>query len=242
MSDPKSESGINLSKWLSRLDSEFSFVAAKHSEKTRSRHHWVYPWTDLEEQLSDRPLHLIGYGSLMNRASAFRTLGDYDALNPIPGVAFGGERVYEYFMSDAVVNRYGVKTEPNERAALNVRKTSTLASHFNGVLLTISRDAVEPLREREKNYDLFAMPFLPWGTDEFFEGTAYCLVANQNSDGTIRSHLMPHPGYHEVCLSGAKSQTDSTAFCDMFLSTTSLWDGTKLSDWKHTLEGEISHG
>lgn len=178
----------------------------------------------------------------MNRASAFRTLGDYDLLNPIPGVAFGGDRVYEYFMSDAVVNRYGVKIEPNERAALNVRKTSTLASHFNGVLLTISLDAIEPLREREKNYDLFAMPFLPWGADKFFEGTAYCLVANHNSDGTIRSHLMPHPGYHEVCLSGAKSQTDSSAFRDMFLSTTRLWDGTKLIDWRDTQEGEVSNG
>jgi hypothetical protein len=143
-------------------------------------------------------------------------------------------------MSDALVNRYGVKIEPNERAALNVRKASAFASHFNGVLLTISLDAIESLREREKNYDLFAMPFLPWGTDEFFEGTAYCLVANQNSDGTIRSHLMPHPGYHEVCLSGAQGLTDSTDFRDMFLSTTLLWDGTKLSDWSHTKEGKAT--
>jgi hypothetical protein len=237
MSEPKSETDINLRQWLSRLDNEFSFVAAKQSESTRSRHHWAYPWTDLEQHLGDNSLYLIGYGSLMNRASAFRTLGDYEELNPISGVAFGGYRVYEYFMSDAVVNRYGIKIDPNERAALNVRKTSSLASYFNGVLLTISRDSVEPLREREKNYDLFAMPFLPWGTDEFFEGTAYCLVANQNSVGTIRSHLMPHPGYHEVCLSGAKSQTDSTAFHDMFLSTTSLWDGTKLSDWRRAQDG-----
>lgn len=242
MNSSKSETEIKLSKWLSRLDNDFSSVAASHSQLTQSRHHWAYPWPDLEKQLDNSSLYLIGYGSLMNRTSAFRTLGDYDSLNPIPGIAFGGNRVYEYFMSDAVVDRYGVKIKANERAALNVRKSSTFASYFNGVLLTISSDAVEPLREREKNYDLIALPFLPWGASEFFEGTAYCLVANQNSDGTIRSHLLPHPGYHEVCLSGAKSQTDSTAFRDMFLETTSLWDGTKLSDWQRTQEGEMFDG
>jgi hypothetical protein len=183
----------------------------------------VYPWPDLEARLGGGRLPLLAYGSLMNEQSARRTLANYADLRPTPVVAFGGKRFYHYRMPREVVDRYPPTVSPLERAALNVVGTRNPEDYFNAVLLGIPLTDLPGLREREKQYDLIPLPFLLWDGRTGAVRTAYALSSPPGPNGKVEEGLLPHPAYHQVCLTGACGF--GTEFGDCFSRTSFLTDG-----------------
>lgn len=196
-----------------------------------------YPWNGLEEAVAKTPgngLLLVGYGSLLNRDSAARTIKDTPREGHPPVLALGARRVFNYVIPEALLKSYGVKFPPRERAALNVDYTRSPADALNGRLLLIAPADLAALREREFGYDLRPVVCVRWGEWEAAPFTAYVLVAAKGTRGgrqVIDNDALPHPLYAGLCRAGA--QAVSEAFLQLYLETTFLADRkTNLVAWE----------
>ncbi|MGC3992007.1 MAG: hypothetical protein QM796_20410 [Chthoniobacteraceae bacterium] len=124
---------------------------------------YPYPWNDAEEQLRSHghnSINLIGYGSLMNPASAARTIRDTPPTGHPPVVALGARRVFNYQIPPPVFVRYGVEPGENDRAALNAEPAA--CTLMNGRCIQVHVDDMPGLRERETAYDLQPVTCLDW--------------------------------------------------------------------------------
>ncbi len=88
-------------------------------DELRSQPAYVYPWAGLTGGV-----RLVGYGSLLNAASAARTLAPGGARRPV--LAFGARRLFDCEMSAGALQRYGAGADSRGGAALNVRITSVI--------------------------------------------------------------------------------------------------------------------
>jgi hypothetical protein len=157
---------------------------------------YPYPWGGLEEELARQGspgLQLLGYGSLVNRVSAARTLSRQVLRTMEPAVAFGARRIFNYVLPRDS-ERYGPPEEPDGRAALNVRITGEPSDALNGVLITIPIDEVPALREREVGYELAPAPCLPWPTRSERPFSAYILSC-PDGGRFVDNILKPHTEY-----------------------------------------------
>jgi hypothetical protein len=199
---------------------------------TAARPPHPYPWTGLEREVAardDSSIHVVGYGSLMNRGSALRTLSDpEDILGPV--VAFRSRRVFDYRMPTTTLARYPQKVDPSRTAALNVYQAEADEQIVTGVLCRVAFETLEAFRRREAGYDLIPVVTLPYLDLEGPLATAFILSCPATStDGVRRTDhsLSPHPGYFQLCLSGARAVSDE--FAELFLATTFRANGTLLS-------------
>ncbi len=183
-------------------------------ESTKDRPNVPYPWESLHAPAGF--VRIIAYGSLMNRASAARTIRELDGCEPTPALAFGAKRVYEYKMPESLLKRYGGAPPPEHSAALNVARTGRISDFFNGVLLRIPVESIPALREREAGYDLVELPCLPCMTSSREPTLAYALSSPAEAGWTFRS-ILPHLDYHDVCYRGAAAW--SPQFGECFLDT-----------------------
>jgi len=194
----------------------------------------AYPWAGLEGGV-----RLVGYGSLLNAASAARTLTT--ARRGLPIVAFGARRLFDYVMTPGAEGRYGTPPDPRARAALNVRLTGALGDAVNGLLFDVPAGDVEALRLREIDYDLEPVVCLPWQRFDESPFVAHILTCPARSlrqrgqapaDGSPQpSPLLPHPHYYQVCREGAASVSEE--FLRFFLASTFLADGlTSATEWE----------
>ena len=160
---------------------------------------FTYPWNGLEEAIAKMPeskLLLVGYGSLLNRDSAARTIKDTPREGHPPVLALGARRIFNYVMPEALLKSYGGNFSPRERAALNVDYTRSPADALNGRLLEVARGDIPSLRKREFGYDLRPVACVRWGQWEALPFTAYVLVATEGRrDGrqVIDDNALPHP-------------------------------------------------
>ena len=196
-----------------------------------------YPWNGLEEAVAKMPegkLLLVGYGSLLNRDSAARTIRDTPAEGHPPGLALGARRVFNYVIPQARLKSYGGNFPLRERAALNVDYTRSAADALNGRLLAVAPADIAALREREFGYDLRPVICIRWGDWEAAPFTAYVLVAAKGTrDGqqVIDDNALPHPVYAGLCRAGAHAVSE--AFLRLYLETTFLADRkTSLAAWE----------
>ena len=86
---------------------------------------FTFPWDGLEDHIVKEcggRLPLVGYGSLLKKASADRTIKD-GATRRTPCLAFGCRRVFNYTMPESVLERYSIPPSSPNRAALNVVTT-----------------------------------------------------------------------------------------------------------------------
>jgi len=193
-----------------------------------------FPWDGLEKFAANQPggqLPVVGYGSLLNKASAARTLNE--SAQRTPCIAYGCRRVFNYRMPVEVLKRFGVTQISRSIAALNALATYDLTDLINGILFGVAQAEIAAFRLREFGYDLKPVYCLPWKDpkDSPFL-TAYILCAPdiaskpeyQVTDGT----LLPQPGYAKLCEEGASEV--SKEFLDLFLATTYLAD--KITLWK----------
>src|SRR6266542_6439025 len=132
-------------------------------DELRSQPAYVYPWAGLTGGV-----RLVGYGSLLNAASAARTLAPGGARRPV--LAFGARRLFDCEMSAGALQRYGAGADSRGGAALNVRITSVIGDAVNGILFDIPAAEIEALRVRETGYDLAPVICSPW---EQFDETPF---------------------------------------------------------------------
>lgn len=195
-----------------------------------------YPWDGLEQRLGRElpaPLPLIGYGSLVNASSASPTLSP-PAAKPLPVRAWGARRVFDYPMAPDQ-SRYGPPKTPRACAALNIHVTKTSDDWFNGILMSVNREDVPRLRERERGYALEPLPYEAWDSSTE-SGIAWALAYPTGQD---KRGLLPHEAYYGVCRAGAASY--GPEFLDAWLSTTFLADGTTtVQTWEQTKQEEES--
>lgn len=185
-----------------------------------------YPWTDLTSK--DFPLHLVGFGSLMSRVSAERTLHKTDHSLSCPVIAFGAKRVYNYVMSPASLSRYNVETLPYERGVLNTLATGLATDYFNGISIRIHRDDFARFTEREFAYDLIPVVTLPWNNPHGPLELAYSLSCREEyfeGRQMLSNELVPHPAYHELCANACREI--SSDFLTCFEQTT--WVATDIT-------------
>ncbi|MBL9115918.1 MAG: phytochelatin synthase family protein [Verrucomicrobiaceae bacterium] len=197
-----------------------------------------YPWDGLEDAIQKMPgqtLAMVGYGSLMNQASASITIQSASTTRT-PWLTFGCKRVFNYQMPPAAVSRYGSPRTPFERAALNVFITGDVHDMVNGIKITLAASDVPALRLREVGYDLVPVASIPWDWDDKTQPSiAYLLIAPDVAVKPewqlVNAHLLPHAAYRRLCKEGA-SQI-SPDFLELFLTSSYLADkATSLKAWK----------
>src|SRR5262249_38496986 len=152
--------------------------------KTLDGRGFEYPWNGLEEAVAKMPenkLLAVGYGSLLNRDSAARTIKDTPREGHPAVLALGARRVFNYVIPEALLKSYGGNFPPRERAALNVDYPRSPADALNGRLLTVALADVAALRVREFGYDLRPVVCVCWGEWEVAPFTAYVLVAAEGT-------------------------------------------------------------
>jgi predicted ATPase/tetratricopeptide (TPR) repeat protein len=188
-----------------------------------------YPWQGFEENLrglGQTKIKLFGYGSLVNRHSASRTLlGAVDRV--IPVMAFGVLRLFNFEMPDAVKVRYLAPENPLERGLLNAQVTGFMSDVANGVLIEVGLDEIESLRSREVGYDLRMVACIEWdekvGRNPTLAYILSCPDRLWKGKLLTNSELHPHRDYLEQCCEGAGAI--SGAFLQFWLNTTFLADG-----------------
>ncbi|MCP5113940.1 MAG: hypothetical protein GY953_24160 [bacterium] len=187
---------------------------------------YPYPWNGLETSIRG-PLRLVGYGSILNEASAAHTLSSSSLATRRPVVAFGVRRIFNY-QGPAGGGAYGPPESPQHLAALNTRVTSSVEHALNGGLVDIAAADIDPLRRRELEYNLEPVACLDWAAPHdppFFAYLLECTTARANNS------LLPHLRYYQVCREGAAGF--GPEFLDFFLHSTYLADGvTSVAEWE----------
>lgn len=187
-----------------------------------------YPWDGLEDSLreaGDATLRLVGYGSLVNAASAAMTVSNPGVRAMRPVVAFGVRRVFNYVMNPAN-SSYSPSTLPQARALLNVRVSGKIEHALNGTLLEVGLEDLPALRERESDYDLAPVVCLNWGAEHRDPFVAWILVCHEGSERGRRrvdNGLLPNRDYYEICRAGAASF--GAEFLCAWLDSTFLGNG-----------------
>jgi len=237
---------INLPAEKTLSEKQIKLVLEKFDE-VRYAHRYSYEWKGedsnevaLEKDLKQMPrsiLPFVGYGSLLNSASASDTFKDEILRSRRPIIVFGARRVFNYSMG-LEVGRYGKPERDIDTAALNIRLTGSVEDTLNAVLLELPLSEIQALREREIGYDLEPVVCIDWNRLEKRFFIAYSLLCpDEPRLGKKRTDdsLMPHRNYYQVCKKGAKEFGES--FLQYWLSTTYLSDGiTPVSEWDSVAE------
>jgi hypothetical protein len=192
-----------------------------------------YPWSGLEEQLEE-PLPVVGYGSLLNTASAARTFTKTAPEGRGAVVALGMRRVFNYLMPPWVDEHYGRPDDPCARGALNAYADVQWDVLLNGVILDLHKDDVQAYRERETAYDLEPAMCLWWDAPEQPPFVAYVLCAPDTpyeGERHTGDDLLPHVKYAALCEEGAAAHSPEFRRC--FRETSYLADRTTtLATWQ----------
>lgn len=192
--------------------------------------HFDYPWPGLEAHLAAHHggrLPLFAYGSLLNAASAVRTMPGWRGDECRPANALGVVRVFNYPLSLDAIERYGAGPTPQHVAALGMRVTGQPTDRVNGLVYSLGADDLEGFRLRETGYRLTEVAVTPWGDGAADDIPAKAFVLEYL--GPDDPQLLPHPDYLAVCRDGAVSFGEG--FRDEFDRTTFLADGRRLSEY-----------
>ncbi len=191
-----------------------------------------YPWDGLEADLSELhggSLKLLGYGSLINRESAARTLTS-DVLTPT--VAIGARRIFNYESNRPSL---APSTDPRARAVLNVVVTRQREDLVNGMLIEVPLEDIKPLRDREIRYDLKPVACVDWNRRDEPPFVGYILECSGDGQPhgkqVIRGDIEPNHRYYRLCRDGVTAVDEE--FLQLWLDTTYLADGkTPVRDWE----------
>jgi cation transport regulator ChaC len=186
---------------------------------------------------------VFGYGSLMNKESAARTVKPEAVATMDKAIAFGVKRIFNYKATKT--DHWGANQNKREKAMLNLSQTLNISSIANGVIMEVDAEDFSRLVKREAGYDLVPILVARWDD-----------VANQNPDVVVevaytfsavhelRNHIdytsteyYPVRGYLHAIQEAARGFGDE--FATMWNSTTYLADGTtSINEWdEETFEG-----
>lgn len=200
---------------------------------------YTYPNAGFETTMDHFPngkVTIFGYGSLMNKASAGRTI-KAEALDSMrPMVAFGVKRLFNYKVNNS--GRWGPDQNPKERAMLNLSQTLNVSTVANGVTIEVDIEDLERLVNRETGYDLVPILVASWDdvigeNPELTIQVAYTFVASNE----LRDHVdytstefYPVRGYLHAVQEASLAYGDD--FAEIWNATTFLADGTtRIDEW-----------
>lgn len=189
-----------------------------------------YPWKILETQLnsdSNHTIRIVGFGSLINVASARRSL-PHSPIKAKPVTVMNMMRVYDYLSS---TKRRKLPTKPSyQPCALNAYPME--GHHLNGVLLTVTKSTFHAFRRREVGYNLIPCQTVDWYQKDKIIPHTFILSRPRLPQIPFimaQKGMVPHPIYHDICMSGAEDISQDFAL--EFLHTTYLADRkTRLSE------------
>ncbi|QDS86892.1 hypothetical protein EC9_10670 [Rosistilla ulvae] len=167
-----------------------------------------YPWNTIDI-VPDSPvrLPLVGYGSLMNRSSARRTLSEQCVSSARPVLVMGARRVYEYVMSPRGRQIYGEQEAEGRFGVLNARSSNDSNDWFNGIQYELDAVDIMALVERESAYDLLPAWTILWDAMDSAPQIGYflsCRTETHEGRQLLDSQLLPHPNYHAICEEGCR--------------------------------------
>lgn len=206
---------------------------------------FLYPneeYTEIIDKYPEDQILIFGYGSLMNKASAKRSLNQeaIDSMKPV--VALGFKRIFNYNVGQTT--RWG-PIKDNERAMLNIQATPRYNQITNGVLIKVNAKDLENLVIRETGYDLIPILVADWNdvvnekADIKFYIAYTFLVPDELRNGIdyTQTSFYPVRGYLRASENGAAAYGQK--FLNVWREHTYLSDGTtKISDWdQETFEG-----
>ncbi|PTX59457.1 putative ATPase [Kordia periserrulae] len=221
------------------LSSKFFSNLPNLIKKVSKNEMYEYPWFLIEDSLKERnikSIKLFGYGSLINKASASKTINTKSVNEYTLASGLGFKRLLNYNMPDEVRKRSLYNNPIGElyNGLFNVEYTGSVNDLLNGVMIDVTVDEFENLRKREIGYDLLPIVCIPHDkeTDEYV--LAYTLSCSDRKWGErnlLNKKLLPHKTYVDLCKEGAKKI--SKEFYEEFLRTSYLADGkTTLQDYK----------
>lgn len=221
--------GIHLSAAQTEDVSQMMLDAAKEPG-------YRYPWDGLVEEMEAKcsiEITIVGYGSLVNNASAAHTLSEESLATFQPVIAFGARRLFNYEIPSEV-DRYAPAIHPLARAALNALPTGKMEDIVNGIVMKLPLTEIEAIRRREVGYDLVPVACLEWNEWEKPPFLAYILCCFDEEREGIRhtnDKLEPHRDYYSKCRKGASEFGEE--FLRLWLATTYLADGvTPVAKWE----------
>lgn len=199
----------------------------------------IYPNTDYQGILKKYPkgkVLIFGYGSLMNRESALRSVSAAAVETMRPVVAFGFKRLFNYKVSN--VSRWGSNLPENERAMLNIHPTTTYEHIINGVVMELTPEDLIKLIGRESGYDLVPIFVADWqamisANPKIKIEIAYTFIVPDELRGGIdytQTKYYPVRGYLQASREGAL--VFGEPFLQFWNETTYLGDGiTPIGQW-----------
>lgn len=191
---------------------------------------------DLPSLFPDQKVILFGYGSLMNKQSASRSITPETLATMKPVIAFGLQRVFNYKAKKT--DHWGADQNKLEKAMLNLIPTTSYKEVVNGVSIEVDAQDLPQLVQREVGYDLVPILIADWS--EVSEENpsvnikvAYTFIAAPG----LRNHIeytstkyYPVRGYMHAAQEGALEYGEN--FHDLWNHTTYLADGlTEVTDW-----------
>ena len=198
-----------------------------------------YPNESHEQILNMYPtgkILVFGYGSLMNKISASRTVKAESVDTMQMAVAFGVKRIFNYKASKT--KHWQEDLDVKEKAMLNLTQTFNIASLVNGVTIEVDLEDFSRLVMREIGYDL--VPILVVDEKDIADENpnldvrvAYTFVAMNE----LRNHInytstkyYPVRGYLRAVQEAAAMH--GKKFAKLWNKTTYMADGvTCINDW-----------
>jgi hypothetical protein len=206
-----------------------------------------YPNDDFEDlaaRFPDQKILIFGYGSLMNKLSAARSISRESIQTMRPVVAFGLKRLFNYH--PVSLERWGPDLHPREKAMLNVMPVTTYKTIINGVALEASIEDVRGLIKRERGYDLVPILIADWNSvskesPDVVVKVAYTfLVPEEIRCGIayIQQKYYPVKGYLKMVREGAAAF--GSDFLVYFDNTTFLANGvTAINEWDEHFKDKL---
>tara|TARA_B110000037_G_C17077220_1_gene488400 strand:- start:328 stop:1020 length:693 start_codon:yes stop_codon:yes gene_type:complete len=213
-------------------------TAALAEAKDPNRHpSYQYPWPQLDlisEDKQDGFIWVLGYGSLLSKASAARTIETSERALRLPVIAPGARRRFSYRIPQQfLAERYKV-TDGTQYSALDCDVTYNPDDLLNGILTRLFLKDLDAFRQREYAYDLKPIPVFEWEDIDAPHRIVYildCPPVGSTKDHPFATDIPPQTDYYKICREGAKAVSES--FLDAFLDSTYLGDGkTSVRKWE----------
>ncbi len=217
--------------------------AQKQVEATE---YWSYPYPQIIEALQKEgkdSITIFSYGSLMDVASASRTLSSACLATRRPAIGYKIRRIFDRDVPLKPGSKWCQPAHDKARGMLNVLPTSSTDDFVNGVLIDVPLEDIPSVLFREEGYDLMPIIVQEWDVEqETVKGPyhiVYTFYAPQKGPYTS-PEILPRPKYYELTRDAALQY--GPLFYELWLTTTYLADGkTSIMEWEEMLLEEEPH-
>lgn len=173
------------------------------------------------QALCDRTL-LVGYGTLLDRASMKKTLGSSAQAKPFLPVIIPGFRRLFNLVPDHYEPSFRLRKEPVEVAAANVQVAE--GGTLNGLAVPVTRQELAALDERERFYERVEVDIISFPEKKPL-GRAFVYSAPPGSPWVRMADEALTPRWKDVRLARNGAYAVNRAFGEMYDATTFLADG-----------------